>query len=106
MRVHSALCGSLTSGDISVCSSNRMENLLKAHVQSSLEQAAARQKAVRNKAARKGTATRLRRQLREINLIVSSYLDTGRWTPSDRYRRCREALTNQVSIERGIGPEC
>ena len=104
VRVHSGLCESPTSGDICVCGSNRMENLLKAHVWS--RTGAARQKAARNKAARKGSATRLRRQLRETSVIVSSYLEIGRSTPSDLCRRCREALTNQVSIERGIGPEC
>jgi hypothetical protein len=85
---------------------DRPTEQVRAEAIAQLARAGAAAKARRSHSARKGGVTALRRQLRDINLLVSSYLETGRWTAAHQCRCCHKQLTDATSIDRGIGPEC
>jgi hypothetical protein len=65
---------------------------------------AARQ-ARRREAAQKAVATKVRWRQVRLDKLARDYI-AGRLAPGDRCRICRRAITDEISRQRGIGPEC
>jgi hypothetical protein len=94
------------------CRTDRDPAEARAEIKHQIEEAGERQRKKRSQAAKKSAddlGDRRRpdvRRLREINLVAEGYLASGVWTPASKCRCCHRDLTDPVSRERGIGPEC
>ena len=75
-------------------------------VRTAIAGAEARAHERRSKAAHKAAATRARRRVLKINRIVQEYQAKGVLQPARTCRICSRGLSDQESIDRGIGSEC
>jgi hypothetical protein len=75
-------------------------------VRAALRDAGARKKVERKIGLIQAVKTRARRHNKLIYEIAAGIRAGKRYGPASCCRMCQKALTDQVSIERGIGPEC
>ncbi|MGA7324073.1 MAG: DUF6011 domain-containing protein [Rhodomicrobium sp.] len=75
-------------------------------VRVAVSDAIARGKARRKEASAKAIVTRKRRRDNRVHSIAAKFLRNESIGPQHKCCICRRALTDDVSIERGIGSEC
>ena len=78
------------------------ENIVRAAV----KRADAQEHEARSNAAKKAAITRARRQERQILAIARRIVANAKIGPRDNCVICSKGLSDQESIERGIGSEC